>query len=121
MSFNGPAAANLAGAVVGADALSSPGQLHVRRESLAVVADASTAPSSSTTASTTVDQGQSKSVIPRPNSGLAPENSGDRGGSAQLALLGLLLLAIATVATVVARSTMRTTRSRAPRPPSSST
>lgn len=62
------------------------------------------------------EAGQTKSVIPRPNSGSAPQASGDRGGTGQLALLGLLLLAMIVVGAVVIVSTMRTTRSRTPNP-----
>jgi hypothetical protein len=69
-----------------------------------------TLPAPSTSAS--VDLGQTKSVIPRPNSGAEPQQMGDRGGSGQLALLGLLVLAICIIGTVVVRSTVRATRSR---------
>lgn len=35
--------------------------------------------------------------IPRPNSGAAPENPGDRGGYLQLALLGITVLGVGTI------------------------
>jgi hypothetical protein len=56
--------------------------------------------------------GQTKSVIPRPNSGSAPQQAGDRGGSLQLALFGLLLAALAFIGAVIIRSTMRNSRIR---------
>lgn len=37
-------------------------------------------------------------IIPRPGSGEAPEEAGDRGGALQLGLLGLVTLAIAGIA-----------------------
>lgn len=42
-------------------------------------------------------------IIPRPNEGRAPEDPGDRGGWAQLALLGLIVGSVAGIAVVVVR------------------
>jgi hypothetical protein len=56
--------------------------------------------------------GQTKSVIPRPNSGSAPQQAGDRGGALQLALFGVLVLALAFIGAVIIRSTMRNSRVR---------
>ena len=54
----------------------------------------------------------SPQIIPKPNSGHAPEDSGDRGGWAQLTLLGLLVVAVGGIGYVVIRGS---TRSRANR------
>ena len=77
-------------------------------------ASAQTASTTTTTVAMSDDSsvGQTKSIIPKPNSGSAPVNSGDRGGSAQLGLFGLLVIAIATIVTVVVRSTIRNGRLR---------
>jgi hypothetical protein len=56
--------------------------------------------------------GQTKSVIPKPNSGSAPEQAGDRGGALQLGLFGVLVLALAFIGAVIIRSTMRNSRIR---------
>jgi hypothetical protein len=49
-----------------------------------------------TTTTLPVDQG-GRSVIPLPNSGRAPEASGDRGGAAQLALFGIMAAGCALI------------------------
>ena len=51
-------------------------------------------------------------AVPRPNSGTKPQASGDRGGSAQLALLGVITAGLAVIGIVIARSTKRHTQSR---------
>jgi hypothetical protein len=56
--------------------------------------------------------GQTKSVIPQPNSGSAPKQIGDRGGAGQIAVFGLLLSALAVIGAVIVRSTMRNARIR---------
>jgi hypothetical protein len=56
--------------------------------------------------------GQTKSVIPKPNSGSAPEQAGDRGGALQIGLFGVLVLALAFIGAVIIRSTMRNSRVR---------
>jgi hypothetical protein len=48
-------------------------------------------------------------IIPKPNSGAAPQDAGDRGGALQLALLGLLVLFFAFAAWRV-RLTVRRAR-----------
>jgi uncharacterized protein HemX len=74
--------------------------------------------SAQTTTSTTVAMtddsgvGQTKSVIPQPNSGSAPKQIGDRGGAGQIAVFGLLILALAIIGAVIVRSTMRNARIR---------
>lgn len=45
-------------------------------------------------------------IIPKPNSGVAPDDAGDRGGALQLALLGLIV----TFAAVAFFSVRRTSR-----------
>jgi hypothetical protein len=47
--------------------------------------------------------GQPPSIIVKPNSGAAPEDSGDRGGWEQLALLGLMVSAIGVIAVFALR------------------
>jgi uncharacterized protein HemX len=56
--------------------------------------------------------GQTKSVIPKPNSGSAPTQIGDRGGAGQIAVFGLLILALAIIGAVIVRSTIRNARIR---------
>jgi hypothetical protein len=56
--------------------------------------------------------GQTKSVIPKPNSGSAPQQAGDRGGALQIGLFGVLVLALAFIGAVIIRSTMRNSRIR---------
>jgi uncharacterized protein HemX len=56
--------------------------------------------------------GQTKSVIPQPNSGSAPKQIGDRGGAGQIAVFGLLISALAIIGAVIVRSTMRNARIR---------
>jgi hypothetical protein len=78
-------------------------------------AHAQTATTSTTTtvAMTDDDQaGQTKSVIPKPNSGSVPQQAGDRGGALQLGLFGVLVLALAFIGAVIIRSTMRNSRIR---------
>ena len=75
---------------------------------------AQTAATTTTTVATTDDgqAGQTKSVIPKPNSGSAPKQAGDRGGALQLGLFGVLVLALAFIGAVIIRSTMRNSRIR---------
>lgn len=47
------------------------------------------------------------SIIPRPGSGRAPEDPGDRGGWEQVALLGVVVGALALIAALVVRSARR--------------
>ncbi len=81
-------------------------------------AHAQTATTTTTTTTTTVamsDDGQAsqtKSVIPKPNSGSAPQQAGDRGGALQIGLFGVLVLALAFIGAVIIRSTMRNSRIR---------
>ena len=42
-------------------------------------------------------------VIPEPNQGVAPEDSGDRGGWEQLALMGLLIVILTGIGVFVVR------------------
>jgi hypothetical protein len=51
-------------------------------------------------------------ALPRPNSGVKPQASGDRGGAAQLALLGIITAGLTVIGVVIARSTKRHTQSR---------
>lgn len=46
-------------------------------------------------------------IIPRPGSGRAPQDPGDRGGWEQVALLGVVAGALALIATLVVRSGRR--------------
>jgi hypothetical protein len=75
--------------------------------------DAQTVTTTTTVAMTDDGQaGQTKSVIPKPNSGSAPQQAGDRGGALQIGLFGVLVLALAFIGAVVIRSTMRNSRIR---------
>jgi hypothetical protein len=74
---------------------------------------AQTATTTTTVAMTDDSQaGQTKSVIPKPNSGSAPKQAGDRGGALQIGLFGVLVLALAFIGAVIIRSTMRNSRIR---------
>ncbi len=74
---------------------------------------AQTATTTTTVAMTDDGQvGQTKSVIPKPNSGSAPKQAGDRGGALQLGLFAVLVLALAFIGAVIIRSTMRNSRLR---------
>jgi uncharacterized protein HemX len=49
----------------------------------------------------------SQDIIPRPDSGAAPQEAGDRGGALQLALLALLVVAIGGTVLVLVRQSRR--------------
>ena len=53
-------------------------------------------------------------IIPRPNSGHAPEDAGDRGGALQLLLLGLLVVAVGGGVWHLTRQVRRTAGRSAP-------
>ena len=63
-----------------------------------------------TTPPTAAGSDDGNSVIPAPNSGRAPDASGDRGGWAQLTLFALMTLGMAFIAGVVVRSAVRRNR-----------
>jgi hypothetical protein len=83
-----------------------------------LLASAASAPAQTATTTTTIAMtddgqvGQTKSVIPKPNSGSAPKQAGDRGGALQQAVFGLLVVALAVIGTVIVRSTIRNSRIR---------
>jgi hypothetical protein len=78
------------------------------------IVHAQTATTTTTTVATADDGqvAQTKSVIPKPNSGSAPQQAGDRGGALQIGLFGVLVLALAFIGAVIIRSTMRNSRVR---------
>lgn len=49
----------------------------------------------------------SQDIVPRPNSGVAPSEAGDRGGALQLALLGVVVVAIGGTVTRLVRQARR--------------
>ena len=53
-------------------------------------------------------------IIPEPDSGIAPERPGDRGGWQQWAVLGAIVLGIGTIAVLVTRQSMRARARRQP-------
>lgn len=55
-------------------------------------------------------------IIPQPGEGRAPQEAGDRGGTAQVALLALLLVAMAAIVGLVVRSSRRARAGRAAPP-----
>lgn len=54
-------------------------------------------------------------IIPKPGSGEAPDEAGDRGGALQLGLLGLVTLAIAGIAVYLVRRSRPAREERARR------
>ncbi len=54
----------------------------------------------------------SPQIIPKPNSGQAPDDAGDRGGWAQLTLLGVMVAAVAGIAFAIVRGTNRSRANR---------
>ena len=59
--------------------------------------------STSTTAGQITDTG----IIPEPNTGVEPDDPGDRGGALQLAVLGLVVVAIGGAVFLVVRQSRR--------------
>ena len=60
------------------------------------------------------EQGGAKPhIIPRPNEGKAPEEPGDRGGWAQLALLGLIVASVGGIGFAVVRGSRASRAGRA--------
>jgi hypothetical protein len=67
-------------------------------------------PTTSTTSSTVAELPPAE-MIPRPNSGHAPEDAGDRGGALQLLVFGLVVVAIGAGVTKVVLDSRRARRS----------
>jgi hypothetical protein len=89
---------------------------------------AATAPTGdrpSTTTSTTQPGYEPPHIIPRPNSGHAPTEAGDRGGALQLGLLALIVGGLGLIVVLIVRDSRRARasanrgpyRKDAPRPP----
>jgi uncharacterized protein HemX len=57
----------------------------------------------------TTDQVPTNDIVPKPNSGVPPQEAGDRGGALQL---GLLALVVAAVAGVILRLVQQSRRAR---------
>jgi len=51
-------------------------------------------------------------IVPKPNSGHAPEEAGDRGGALQLGLLGLMVVSVIAVGVVINLRTREHRRAR---------
>lgn len=85
----------------------------VAAPSVAIAPAQAQAPAQPTT-TLIVEDRDPNGVIPQPNSGQAPQASGDRGGWAQLTLLGLIVTFLVVMFGVIARSTVRHTRTNAP-------
>ena len=64
-----------------------------------------------TTTSSTVAELPPAEMIPRPNSGQAPDDAGDRGGALQLLVFGLVVVAIGAGVTKVVLDSRRARRS----------
>jgi hypothetical protein len=66
---------------------------------------------------TTRDTGvPTQDIIPKPNSGQAPSEAGDRGGSLQLALLVLIVVAVGGIVAKVVHDSRRARQPRASSP-----
>jgi hypothetical protein len=63
-----------------------------------------------TTTSSTVTELPPAEMIPRPNSGQAPDDAGDRGGALQLLVFGLVVVAIGAGVTKVVLDSRRAGR-----------
>ena len=61
----------------------------------------------------TVTAVERPSIVPEPNSGREPEDSGDRGGLQQTVLFGLIVLATAGIGVAIFRGSRRTRAKRA--------
>lgn len=68
---------------------------------------ASTTPTSASTTLPEPGRGVPGNIIPEPNTGIAPEEPGDRGGWQQWAVLGLIVAGLAVIAVVVTRESLR--------------
>jgi hypothetical protein len=79
---------------------------------LAVVWSSTWWPAVHAASDTTVTPEGGGGIIPLPNSGVKPQASGDRGGSAQLALFALLLVAMAFILVRIVRGANATQRAR---------
>lgn len=53
-----------------------------------------------------------RGIIPEPDSGRPPQDAGDRGGAAQLALFGLVLLGVAAISGLAVRESRRARANR---------
>ena len=51
-------------------------------------------------------------IIPEPDSGVAPEDAGDRGGALQVTVFAAILLGIATIVALAVRESRRARRTR---------
>ena len=72
-----------------------------------LLAPASAAAQDSESTTTTVASVPDQDIVPKPNTGEAPHDAGDRGGALQLAVLGLVALAIGGTIAVVVRQSRR--------------
>lgn len=64
-------------------------------------------------ATTGTEEMASPAIIPKPDSGKAPEDPGDRGGWAQLAILGVIVATLGGMGFALARGTRRSRANRA--------
>ena len=65
----------------------------------------------STTSTSAIPASEGGGIIPEPNSGVAPVDSGDRGGAAQTALFFVLLGGVGLIGFLAYRSSVRARRS----------
>lgn len=68
--------------------------------------------SASGSTSTTAAPAEGGDIIPKPDSGVAPQSSGDRGGAGQLAVFIGVLVGIATIVFLAYRSSKKARASR---------
>ena len=59
------------------------------------------------TSTTTTVAAPTQDIVPRPNSGAAPQEAGDRGGALQLGVLALVVVAIGGATVVLIRQSRR--------------
>lgn len=77
-----------------------------------IVQPASASPSQGDEPATTLAPEDAPDIIPRPNTGSAPVDAGDRGGSLQSALFVVVIGGIVLIGALVTRESRRSRRER---------
>lgn len=75
--------------------------------SLPAMAGVASAQAEGDTTSTTFPYVEGDGIIPRPNSGVAPEDAGDRGGALQTVVFVLVLAGVGVIGALVVRESRK--------------